>query len=169
MLTAALLGAAGGIRGKPSGRQRVQVGSIWRMRGYPPPVVSARTVGGSIISIDDIRLDKVLGEGANAFVFDGKDLVLKRRIAVKIWPPRLDHPGKDPTKKALAEARKLAQLKSDVIAPIYRAGRLDNGWIYARNGIRGGSSFHRRGCRRTCRFAWARDEDDVLATMFAED
>lgn len=91
----------------------------------------AATVGGSIIAIDDIRLDKVLGEGANGFVFDGKDLILKRRVAVKIWPPRLDHPGKDPTKKALAEARKLAQLKSDAIAPIYRAGRLDNGWIYA--------------------------------------
>ena len=63
------------------------------MRGYPPPVVSggAATVGDTIISIDDIRLDRVLGEGANGFVFDGEDLVLKRRVAVKIWPPGLHH------------------------------------------------------------------------------
>jgi serine/threonine protein kinase len=103
------------------------------MKGYPRPVVSggAATLGGAIVSIDNIRLDDVLGEGANAFVFDGQDLVLERRVAVKVWPHRLDQPRKDPTKKALAEARKLAQLKSDVIVPIYGAGRLDNGWIYA--------------------------------------
>lgn len=103
------------------------------MEGYPTPVVSGgrAAVGGTIISIDDIRLDKVLGKGANGFVFDGEDLLLKRRVAVKIWPPRLDRPGRDPTKKALAEAWKLAHLKSDAIVPIYRAGRLDNNWIYA--------------------------------------
>jgi serine/threonine protein kinase len=103
------------------------------MKGYPEPDVSGgdATVGDTIISIDDIRLNRVLGSGANGFVFNGEDLLLKRRVAVKIWPPRLDRPKRDPTKKALAEARKLAHLKSDAIVPIYRAGRLDNNWIFA--------------------------------------
>jgi serine/threonine protein kinase len=103
------------------------------MREYPEPVVSGgdATVRDTIISIDDIRLDRVLGSGANGFVFDGEDLLLKRRVAVKIWPPRLDRPGKDRAIQALAEAQKLARLKSDVIVPIYHAGRLDNNWIYA--------------------------------------
>jgi serine/threonine protein kinase len=102
------------------------------MRGYPEPVVSGgdATVRDTIISIDDIRLDRVLGSGANGFVFDGEDLLLKRRVAVKIWPPRLDRPGKDRAIQALAEAQKLAQLNSDRIVTIYRAGRLDTGWIY---------------------------------------
>lgn len=89
------------------------------------------TVGGEIISVDGIRLDKLLGDGKNGFVFDGRDLLLNRRVAVKIWPPRLDRPGKDPTKQALAEAQKLASLKSDPIAAIYRARKLQNNWIYA--------------------------------------
>lgn len=107
-------------------------GKIRGMKGYPEPVVSGggATVRDAIISIDDIRLDRVLGSGANGFVFDGEDMMLKRRVAVKIWPPRLDRPGKDRAMQALAEAQKLAQLKSDNIVSIYRAGRLDTGWIY---------------------------------------
>jgi serine/threonine protein kinase len=88
-------------------------------------------VGGEIISVDGIRLDKLSGDGKNGFVFDGRDLLLNRRVAVKIWPPRLDRPGKDPTTQALAEAQKLAGLKSDIIVPIYRAGKLQNNWVYA--------------------------------------
>jgi len=102
------------------------------MKGYPEPVVSGGVakVRDTIISFDDIRLDRVLGSGANGFVFGGEDLLLKRRVAVKIWPPRLDRPGKDRAIQALAEAQKLAQLKSDNIVTIYRAGWLDTSWIY---------------------------------------
>lgn len=102
------------------------------MRGYPEPIVSGgnTTVGDTIISINDIRLDRVLGSGQNGFVFAGEEPLLKRRVAVKVWPPRLDRPGKDRAAQALAEAQKLALLTSDRIVRIYRAGRLDNGWIY---------------------------------------
>jgi serine/threonine protein kinase len=104
------------------------------MRGYASPVVSEgrATVGGTTVSIENIRLDRVLGSGANGFVFAGEDLLLKRRVAVKVWPPRKERrrAGEDRTEQALAEARKLAQLDSDVIAPVYQAGRLENGWIY---------------------------------------
>ena len=56
------------------------------MKGYPEPVVSSggATVGDTIISIDDIRLDRVLRSGANGFVFDGEDLLLKRRVDAKM-------------------------------------------------------------------------------------
>lgn len=103
------------------------------VKGYPDPVVrrGVARVGDIVIAIDGIRLEKVLGSGANGVVFAGEDKFLKRRVAVKVWPPRADRPRRNPTKQALAEARKLARLKSDTIVPIYRAGRLDNGFIYA--------------------------------------
>lgn len=104
------------------------------MRGYESPVVSdgRAMVGGVTVSIENIRLDRLLGSGANAFVFQGEDLLLKRQVAVKVWPPRKEHrrAEDDRTEQALAEARKLAQLESDVIAPVYHAGRLANGWVY---------------------------------------
>lgn len=104
------------------------------MRGYEFPVVSdgRATVDGVAIAVDNIRLDEVLGSGKNGFVFAGEDLLLKRRVAVKVWPPRkeLSRVGKDRAEQALAEAQKLARLDSDVIAAVYQAGHLENGWIY---------------------------------------
>lgn len=106
------------------------------MEGYPAPIMNngSATVGGTSVSINKVRLDTVMGSGANGFVFSGEDLWLKRPVAVKVWPPRLDRPDrdKDRTDQALAEAQKIANLKSEYIASIYSVDRLPNsGWIYA--------------------------------------
>jgi eukaryotic-like serine/threonine-protein kinase len=134
------------------------------VKGYPAPVMNggSATVGGEDISIENIRLDKVLGDGANGFVFDGEDLLLKRRVAVKVWPPRLDRPRRDPTEQALAEARKLARLKSDVIVPIYRADRLKNHWIYAVMEYVEGVPFTNEVRAGFADAAGVRDEENVL-------
>jgi serine/threonine protein kinase len=104
------------------------------MKGYDDPVVSNgnAAVGGSMVAIDNIRLDAVLGSGANGFVFSGHDLLLDRRVAVKVYPPRLDRPDRnaDRIEQAMAEARKLASMKTDVIASVYYVGRIDNEWPY---------------------------------------
>jgi serine/threonine protein kinase len=104
--------------------------------GYSTPIMGNgnATVDGTIVSIDNIRLDDVIGTGANGFVFSGEDLLLSRRVAVKIWPPRRDRPqtNKARTDQAVAEARKIANFKSKDIASIYRVDRLPNsGWIFA--------------------------------------
>jgi serine/threonine protein kinase len=104
------------------------------MQGYSIPVVSngTATVNGTVVSIDNVRLDSFIGSGANGFVFAGEDELLKRRVAVKIWPPRLDRARGDENRRAqaLAEAQKLARLNSNQIVSIYSAGQLNNGWIY---------------------------------------
>ena len=86
-----------------------------------------------VISIEKIRLDNALGEGANGFVFYGEDLWLNRPVAVKVWPPRRDRPhtDNDRTDQVLAEARKIANFKNKRIATIYHVDRLPNsGWFY---------------------------------------
>ncbi len=90
------------------------------------------TIDGTVVSIDNVRLDSLIGSGANGFVFAGEDELLKRRVAVKIWPPRLDRARGDENRRAqaLAEAQKLVRLNSNVIVPVYSAGQLDSGWIY---------------------------------------
>jgi serine/threonine protein kinase len=104
------------------------------MEGYSTPVVSngTATVDGTVVSIDNVRLDSFIGSGANGFVFAGEDELLKRRVAVKIWPPRLDRVRRDENRRAqaLAEAQKLARLNSDHIVSVYSAGQLNSGWIY---------------------------------------
>jgi serine/threonine protein kinase len=106
------------------------------MKGYTPPVIrdGSAVLDGTDISIDGIRLDRVIGSGANGFVFSAEDLWLSRPVAVKVWPPRRDRSqaNSDRSDQALAEARKIAQFKNQRIASIYRVDRLSNsGWIYA--------------------------------------
>jgi serine/threonine protein kinase len=106
------------------------------MKGYPPPVIQngKSVIDGTVISIPKIRLDRVIGEGANGFVFFGRDLWLDRSVAVKVWPPRRDRSdtNNDRTDQALAEARKIAHFKNERIASVYSVDRLpDSGWIYA--------------------------------------
>ncbi len=106
------------------------------MRGYPAPIVNngSATVGETIVSINNIWLDGTLGSGANGIVFSGEDQLLKRRVAVKVWPQRRDRAQADKARidQALAEARKIALLKSSDIASIYYVDHLPSaGWIYA--------------------------------------
>jgi serine/threonine protein kinase len=106
------------------------------VKGYAPPALhnGSAIIDGTVVSIDKIRLDSVIGSGANGFVFSGEDLWLNRRVAVKVWPPRRDRSRKndDRVDQALAEARKVAQLKDRHIALIYSIDLLPNcGWIYA--------------------------------------
>jgi serine/threonine protein kinase len=61
-----------------------------------------------------------LDNGTNAIVFRGKDILLNRPVAIKVWITHSDRPG--PTKeKFLGEIRKISQLISSRIAQIYFA------------------------------------------------
>jgi serine/threonine protein kinase len=84
---------------------------------------------GMPIEIPDVRIDGVVGSGANGIVFSGLD-VLDRQLAVKVYPPRLDK-DRDIDEiygQALLEARKVASLKHPAIATIYRYSTLGGDW-----------------------------------------
>lgn len=106
-----------------------------QMRGYPAPVVrdGQATIGSAVISIKNVALDEYINSGANGLVFAGTDLQLDRRVAVKVWPPRMDRsmPDAKRSDQVLAEVRKIARFKDKSIASIYSVDRLqDSGWIY---------------------------------------
>jgi serine/threonine protein kinase len=73
----------------------------------------------------------VLGAGANGIAFLGRDS-LDRPVTVKVWPPRLQ-PSRSlerAQEQAVAEAKKISQLKHESIGMVYQVGRLANGWPF---------------------------------------
>jgi serine/threonine protein kinase len=82
---------------------------------------------GTLIEIPDVRIDGVVGSGANGIVFSAWD-ALDREVAVKVYPPRLDKDREiyEIHEQAMSEARKIASLKHPAIATVYRYGRLDS-------------------------------------------
>lgn len=108
------------------------------MKGYSQSVeadrgvvVQAATAASTAIDIPGIRFTRVLGSGANGIAFLGQD-GLGRLVAVKVWPPRLQ-PGRTldrAQEQAVAEAKKIAQLKHESIGVVYQVGRLANGWPF---------------------------------------
>lgn len=93
------------------------------------------------VDIPDLRIDGVVGSGANGIVFSAYDS-LDRELAVKVYPPRLDKSRDidDVHEQAISEVRKFSSLKHSAIATVYKYGRLgqenvygwlpDQGWPY---------------------------------------
>lgn len=105
------------------------------MKGYADAVLVEGGVelDGIWFEIDGVSLERLLGTGANGFVFAGRDTRLDRSVAVKVWPPRKDRAptkGEASVEQALAEASKVARIKHDHIAAVYSAGYLPSGWPY---------------------------------------
>lgn len=89
------------------------------------------SIQGYTLSIPNVILVReLLPHGANGVVFEAKDNILNRKVAVKVWIPReSDHRSR--SQQALAEIRKVAQLDHNKIVRIYSAGKLQNDWIYS--------------------------------------
>lgn len=88
---------------------------------------------GSAVEITGIRIDGVIGSGANGIVFSATDS-LDRELAVKVYPPRADRDrdSRELDEQAMSESQKIASLKHDGIATVYRYGRLGDdyhGWM----------------------------------------
>ncbi len=70
------------------------------------------------------RLVRELGRGGMGIVFEGEDMTLGRRVALKILLPELtDEPSR---KRFLREARAVAALKHDYIVGVYQVSQQDD-------------------------------------------
>lgn len=118
------------------------------MKGYEPAYKEWRDAGvifpagggeGMTVEIPELRIDGIVGSGANGIVFSALDS-LDRELVVKVYPPRSGKTQLDlyeVNEQALHETRKIANLKHPAIATVYRYGRLesyswpsDEGWPY---------------------------------------
>ena len=68
---------------------------------------------GMLVEIPDLRIDGVVGSGANGIVFSAWD-ALERELAVKVYPPRVDKDRDidEVHEQAMSEARKIASLET---------------------------------------------------------
>jgi serine/threonine protein kinase len=76
---------------------------------------------GNPLNMGMVAVDRYLNRGANAAVFAGRDLMLEREIAIKVWYRVVD----DKASRAIPEARKLASLSHPNLLPIYGLGVAD--------------------------------------------
>lgn len=85
-----------------------------------------------LIAVDGVRLEGILGVGANGVVFSGTQVLLNRPVAVKVWPPRQDRRRSQSqrTRQALQEVVKLATLNDNSIVRVHTAGFMPNQWVY---------------------------------------
>lgn len=81
------------------------------------------------LSIPNIEFTKIGPKGGNAIICFGKDTVLTRYVAVKVWIPKKGdiRPKKE---QALYESQKLAQLNDSRIVQVYFVDET-NGYFYA--------------------------------------
>jgi serine/threonine protein kinase len=71
--------------------------------------------------LGNYRVLRLLGEGGMAYVFLAEDILLERRVALKVMRPDLDD---DPSagQRFLREARALASIKHDHLVAVYQVG-----------------------------------------------
>lgn len=81
------------------------------------------------------RLDRFIAEGGFGQVWEGFDLELERKIAVKL--PKLSRLGA--VEQFVAEARRVARLKHPGIVPVYDVGRHEDACFIVSDYIEGGS------------------------------
>ena len=86
--------------------------------------------GHPVVIRNYVFMQELLPRGANGLVFKANDTILNRIVAIKIWIPK-ETDKLDRSRKALAEARKIAYLNHPNIVTIYQCSSLDNGWIYS--------------------------------------
>lgn len=76
------------------------------------------------------RLDRLIGEGASAWVFAARDLRLERDVAVKLLKPRPAAELPNQRERFIAEARTLARLVHAHIVSVHDAGETADGFAY---------------------------------------
>jgi serine/threonine protein kinase len=92
----------------------------WRS-DHHPCACGGRTQPAALPAVvgESVRLDRLLGKGGMGVVYEGTDLVLKRRVAVKTIP-RL---SADSAEQLLKEAESMAALPHPHIAVLYSVSR----------------------------------------------
>jgi serine/threonine-protein kinase len=82
---------------------------------------------GTVIA-NKFRIDRVIGRGAMGVVVEATDLMLSRKIAVKLILPQ--H-AEDPQLRGrfIREAHAMTRLKSEHVARVFEVGELDDGMI----------------------------------------
>jgi tRNA A-37 threonylcarbamoyl transferase component Bud32 len=71
----------------------------------------------------DYEINRELGRGGMAIVFEGVETELRRRVAVKVLPPEMA--TQDTAERFKREARMAASLDHPNIIPVYRVGQAD--------------------------------------------
>jgi urea transport system substrate-binding protein len=85
-----------------------------------PETIQAASPGGPA-QLGGFRLVRVLGEGGMGIVYEGEDLTLNRRVALKMVRPELVDDAL--RRRFLREARSAAALRHDRIVTIYQVGQ----------------------------------------------
>lgn len=68
------------------------------------------------------RLDRLIGEGASAWVFAGRDLRLEREVAIKLLKPSVRDAYAGQASRFVTEGRTLAKLVHPHVVLVYDAG-----------------------------------------------
>jgi hypothetical protein len=76
------------------------------------------------------RLDRLIGEGASAWVFAAQDARLERDVAIKVLKPRVASESDGQRRRFVAEARTLAKLVHPHIVLVFDAGETTDGLAY---------------------------------------
>jgi len=84
-----------------------------------PPEAAALPVGGTVIG--NYRLDTQIGAGGMGVVYEGQDLHLERRVAVKILPPTFAAETEERIRRFQREARAASTLNHPNIVSIFDA------------------------------------------------
>jgi len=93
----------------------------------PSPLAPGQIVAGRY------RLERLLGEGGFGLVYEARDQVLGRTVALKALLPRRATSGPAAVKRFLAEARTVARLDHPHIVPVFDAGVVgDTPWMAMR-------------------------------------
>jgi serine/threonine protein kinase len=76
------------------------------------------------------RLDRLIGEGASAWVFAGHDLRLEREVAIKLLKPSVRDAYAGQASRFVTEGRTLAKLVHPHVVLVYDAGETPEGVAY---------------------------------------
>jgi tRNA A-37 threonylcarbamoyl transferase component Bud32 len=87
---------------------------------------------------DDYEVVAEIGRGGMATVYQGREKMLDREVAIKVLPGRLAH-DEEFVERFLREARTAASLEHPHIIPVYRVGRKNDVIYFAMRLIKGKS------------------------------
>jgi serine/threonine protein kinase len=110
------------------GRPDKATGSTRRWFGAVPLAPPASLIG--TLLEDRYRLDRLVGEGASAWVFAAHDVRLQRSVALKLLKPYKAGERASHRKRFVAEGRVLASLVHPNIVPVHDAGETCEGLGY---------------------------------------
>ena len=128
---------APGWRGRTSHRLRVNR----RLRSKASHLAPPQSPG-EIGRLGGYRILRILGEGGMGMVYEGEDLVLKRRVAVKVMRPEIAAEA-DAKGRFLREAQATAALHDDYIVTIHQVGE-ERGVPFLVMPLLAGESLHSR-------------------------